>query len=105
LIADASLFVFDTSLDLYQAATKPMISHINVGYGEDLSIRELAELVADVTGFNRQIVFDESRPDGTMRKLMDSGRLRTMGWQPKISLRDGVRDTYDWYLANLGSAR
>lgn len=97
-MAEASLFVLDLPADIYEANTEPMLSHINVGYGEDVSIGDLARLVARVTGFTGRIAFDTSKPDGTMRKLMDSGRLRAMGWKPDVALEDGVRETYAWFL-------
>lgn len=99
-MAEASLFVLDLPAEQYQANTEPMLSHINVGYGEDVTIRELAELVAQVTGFRGKIAFDASKPDGTMRKLMDSGRLTAMGWKPRVALADGVKETYQWFLDN-----
>jgi GDP-L-fucose synthase len=79
--------------------------HINVGSGEELSIRELAGLVAEEVGFRGHVDFDPSMPDGTPRKLMDVSRIRSLGWSPRISLRDGVRDAYAWYLANAAQAR
>jgi GDP-L-fucose synthase len=97
-MAEASLFVFDLEKETYEANTTPMLSHINVGYGEDVTIAELAHLVADITGFNGRITFDASKPDGTMRKLMDSKRLTSMGWKPSITLFEGVRETYTWFL-------
>jgi nucleoside-diphosphate-sugar epimerase len=103
-MAEASLFVLDLPLDRYQANTQPMLSHINVGYGEDVTIRELATLIADITGFTGEIVFDASKPDGTLRKLMDSSRLTAMGWKPSVALVQGVRDTYEWFLANVAVA-
>lgn len=103
-MAEASLFVLDLPLERYQANTEPMLSHINVGYGEDVTIRDLALLIAEVTGFTGKIVFDASKPDGTMRKLMDSGRLTGMGWQPTIDLAGGVRETYDWFRTNVAFA-
>jgi nucleoside-diphosphate-sugar epimerase len=99
-MADASLFVFDLPLEAYEANTEPMLSHINVGYGEDVEIRELAGLIAQVTGFTGQIAFDTTKPDGTMRKLMDSSRLNAMGWKPKVALMDGIRDAYRAFLEN-----
>ncbi len=75
--------------------------HINVGCGEDVSIAELAQLIADVAGFNGQICFDPSRPDGTPRKLLDVGLIQSMGWRPAISLAKGLRSTYDWMVSEL----
>jgi GDP-L-fucose synthase len=74
---------------------------INVGCGEDITIRELAELVAEVVGFEGNLVFDETKPDGTPRKLLDITRLRQLGWKPCISLRDGIRQTYEWFLESI----
>jgi len=74
---------------------------INVGFGEDLPIRELAELVADVVGYEGELVWDTTRPDGTPRKILDSSRIRASGWEPRIGLREGLESTYAWYLAQL----
>lgn len=104
-MADASLFVFDLPLDVYEANTEPMLSHINVGYGEDVEIGELAQLVAAVTGFRGSISFDTMKPDGTKRKLMDSSRLNAMGWRPKVALEDGVRNAYAWFLEHHSMTR
>jgi nucleoside-diphosphate-sugar epimerase len=104
-MAEASLFVLELPLDRYRANTEPMLSHINVGYGEDVTIRELAQRIAQVTSFTGQIVFDPSRPDGTMRKLMDSGRLTAMGWKPTVDLDRGLRDTYDWFRRNVAASQ
>ena len=71
---------------------------INVGCGEDVTIRELAELICEVVGFTGRLDFDAGKPDGTPRKLLDVSRLRDLGWKPRVSLRDGIRETYDWYL-------
>ena len=73
---------------------------VNVGVGEDISIRELAELIRDVVGYQGEIVYDTSKPDGTPRKLLDVSRLQAAGWQAKIPLREGIKQTYQWYLAN-----
>ena len=83
---------------------------INVGCGEDVTIRELAEIVLDVVGFEAELVFDATKPDGTPRKMLDITRLRKLGWNPRISLRDGIRQTYEWFLkyspwASGGSAK
>lgn len=104
-MAAASLFVLDLAADTYQANTRPMLSHINVGSGTDISILELAQLVARITGFEGVISTDPSKPDGTMRKLMDVSRLAQMGWQAQIPLELGIRETYQWYLANRDAAR
>ena len=74
---------------------------INVGFGEDLPIRELAELVADVVGYEGELIWDTTRPDGTPRKILDSSRIRASGWEPRIGLREGLESTYAWYLAQL----
>jgi GDP-L-fucose synthase len=78
---------------------------VNVGVGEDVSIRELAELVADVVGYTGGIDWDTSKPDGTPRKLLDVSRLAALGWKPEIGLEDGIRSTYQWYVDNLSIAR
>lgn len=104
-MAAASLFVLDLPREQYEANTQPMLSHINVGCGEDISILELAQLVARVTGFEGEITTDPSKPDGTMRKLMDVSRLKDMGWAPRIGLERGVEETYRWFLENVETAR
>jgi GDP-L-fucose synthase len=73
---------------------------INVGWGEDVTIAELARTIADIVGFRGNLVFDRSKPDGTPRKLLDVGKLHALGWRAKTPLADGIRATYDWYLAN-----
>jgi GDP-L-fucose synthase len=73
---------------------------INIGCGEDVTIRELAELICDVVGFDGEMVWDKTKPDGTLRKLLDITRIRELGWQPKIPLRQGIAQTYEWFLAN-----
>jgi GDP-L-fucose synthase len=77
---------------------------INVGSGEDLTIRELAELVAKVVGYNGPVAVDPSKPDGTPRKLMSGARLAALGWRPRIGLEAGIADTYAWYLAHVPQA-
>jgi GDP-L-fucose synthase len=78
---------------------------INVGTGVDVTIRELAEIIAETVGWEGRLRFDPSKPDGTPRKLLDVSRLRDLGWQAGIGLEDGVRSTYDWYVSNLATAR
>jgi GDP-L-fucose synthase len=94
-VADAVLFL----LDKYNES-----GPINVGFGEDVSIRQLAHLIAGITGFDGEIKWDSSRPDGTPRKLLDSSRLRGLGWEPKTGLVDGIRRTYDWLRTSEGIA-
>ncbi|MDQ6999422.1 MAG: GDP-L-fucose synthase [Mariprofundus sp.] len=103
-MAAASLFVLDLPADIYAANTQPMLSHINVGSGQEVSIAELAGLIAEVTGFAGEIRFDTSKPDGAPRKLMDSSRLARMGWTPGIHLRDGLAHAYRWFLDSRGRA-
>ena len=77
--------------------------HINCGAGSDVSIRRLAEIVADVVGYRGEIIFDTTKPDGTPRKLMDSSRIAALGWKPEISLEDGIKNAYQWYLEHKKS--
>ena len=100
-MAEASLFVLDLAPEVYQAQTQPMLSHINVGSGTDVSIADLARMIAAAVGYTGRLTFDASKPDGTMRKLMDVSRLDRLGWRARISLADGISATYDWYLTQL----
>jgi GDP-L-fucose synthase len=95
-LADAVVFLMNTydSEDI-----------VNIGWGEDLTIRELAETVAAVAGFEGSLVFDATKPDGTPRKLLDTTRLTALGWKPKISLRAGVESTYAWFREHVAEAR
>ena len=99
-MAAASVHVMELADEIYQANTQPMLSHINVGTGVDCTIRELAETVARVVGFEGQVVFDASKPDGTPRKLLDVSRLKALGWQYSVSLEEGLQQAYSWFLAN-----
>jgi len=93
-MAAACLHVMALDKPAYDAVTQPMQNHINVGYGSDISIAELAHLVARVVGYDGQILFDASKPDGTPRKLMDSSRLRQLGWHPRVALDEGLAQAY-----------
>lgn len=104
-MAAASVFLMELDAATYAAHTQPMLSHINVGTGVDCTIRELAETVARVTGFRGRLSFDAGKPDGTPRKLLDVSRLASLGWRASITLEDGLRDAYAWYLANVQQAR
>ncbi|MCC6006971.1 MAG: GDP-L-fucose synthase [Rhodobacteraceae bacterium] len=104
-MAEASLFVLDLPRDAYEANTEPMLSHINVGTGEDIAILDLAHLVAETVGFRGRIETDPTKPDGTPRKLMDVGRLAAMGWRARIPLREGIAGAFRWYLDHAATAR
>lgn len=104
-MAAASVFVMNLDDSIYQANTQPMLSHINVGSGVDCTIRELAEALAAVTGFQGRLVFDASKPDGTPRKLMDVSRLKALGWQAAIDLEEGLSQTYAWFVDNQQNFR
>jgi len=104
-MAAAALFVMGLSRQDYLAHTTPMQSHLNIGTGQDIAIKDLARMIAGVTGFTGEIRFDHSKPDGTPRKLLDVSKMRELGWAPKIDLRAGITATYDWYIGqcDLGS--
>ena len=96
-MAAACVHVMNLDKEAYQQQTKPMLGHINVGTGQDLTIKKLAETIAKVTSFAGKIEFDTTKPDGTKRKLMDSARLNELGWQSKINLEQGLKKTYEDY--------
>ena len=100
-LAEACLFVMTLPKERYGSATQPMLSHLNVGTGTDVSIRELAELVREVVGFRGEIRFNPEYPDGTPRKLLDVARLARLGWKASTALPQGLASTYDWYRASL----
>lgn len=104
-MAAASIYVMELDDTTFKANTQPMLSHINVGTGLDCTIRELAETVAKVTGYIGKLSFDATKPDGTPRKLMDVSRLEQLGWKASISLEDGLKNAYQWYLENIEQAR
>ena len=96
-LAAACVHVMELEADRYHTQTQPMRSHLNVGTGTDVTIRELAETIARVTGFRGELVFDPRKPDGTPRKLLDVSRLQALGWRATIGLEAGLRDAYAWY--------
>jgi GDP-L-fucose synthase len=96
-MASASIFVLNLDKEVYEANTSPMCSHINVGYGSDLTIKEAAEIVASTVGYRGKIVFDSAKPDGTQKKLMNSNRLNKLGWKPFKKLESGVFETFAMY--------
>ncbi|WP_097460151.1 GDP-L-fucose synthase [Mangrovitalea sediminis] len=104
-MAAASVHVMNLDVTTYEANTQPMLSHINVGTGLDCTIRELAEAMQRVVGFEGELVFDASKPDGAPRKLMDVSRLKSLGWKASITLEAGLRQTYHWFLAHKEQLR
>ena len=99
-MAAACVHVMNLDKAAYSAHTSPMQSHINVGSGEDITIKELALTIAKVIGYEGAIEFDPTKPDGTPRKLMDSARLNSLGWRARVSLEDGLKLAYNDYLKN-----
>ena len=103
-LADACLYVISLPQRKYEAATKTMLSHLNVGTGSDVTIKNLAELVSRAVGFNGEIRFDPQYPDGTPRKLLDVSAIEKLGWRARITLADGIISTYAWYRENGAQA-
>ena len=99
-MAAASLFVLELDEQIYQANTKPMLSHINIGTGMDITIREMAETMKQVVGFKGRLTFDTAKVDGPPRKLIDVTRLSDIGWEYTTTLKEGLEKTYKWYLNN-----
>ncbi|WP_415895047.1 GDP-L-fucose synthase [Neptuniibacter sp. PT34_22] len=104
-MAAASLFVMNADKAVYDDCTETMLSHINVGTGVDCTIAELALTMAKVVGFEGEVVFDSTKPDGTPRKLMDVSTLEQLGWKYSISLKDGLGMTYTWFLEHQDDFR
>lgn len=104
-MAAACIYIMNLPVETYKAYTQPMMSHINVGTGVDCSIKELALSIAEITGYKGKVVFDTSKPDGTPRKLLDVSKLKALGFEAKISLKEGLKLTYEWYLANRDNLR
>ena len=94
--ADACLFLMNLKDKTYDSLVNQDFPFINIGFGKDISILELAGLIREIVGFTGDIICDPSKPDGTPRKLLDVPRLAALGWQPKISLQEGIRKTNDW---------
>lgn len=104
-MASASIFVMNLDKSIYDANTEPMLKHINIGTGEDCSINDLVKTVAKVVDFQGQIEFDTSKPDGPPRKLLNVDKLTKLGWSNSISLEDGLRSTYIWFLKHQDDFR
>ena len=97
-MVEASLFVLELDEQIYKTNTQPMLSHINVGTGKDTTIREMAETMKQVVGYEGKIIFDATKPDGAPRKLINITRLKKMGWEYSVDLEEGLKKTYAWYL-------
>ena len=97
-MAAACLHVMGLSKERYQSSTEQMLSHLNVGTGEDVTIRELAETIKQVVGYQGEITWDSSKPDGAPRKLMNVSKIKSLGWQPQIMLTEGLASTYRWFV-------
>lgn len=104
-MAAASVFVMGLPHAVYESHTKPMQSHINIGTGEDIPIKDLAHLIAQTVGFKGEIQCDTTKPDGTPRKLLDTGTINRLGWTPKITLQAGITTTYEWFLAQQAAGQ
>jgi GDP-L-fucose synthase len=104
-MAAASIYVMNLDKTIYDQHTKPMLSHINVGFGSDVTIKSLAHTISEVVGYRGSIGFDITKPDGTARKLMDSSRLNSLGWHAQVNLKEGLNQAYQDYLANSEALR
>jgi GDP-L-fucose synthase len=104
-LAEACLHVMALPRETLAAATEPMCSHLNVGTGQDLTIAELAQMIADTVGYRGRLEFDTGKPDGTPRKLLDVSKLAALGWKARIDLRSGLTQTYDWYAGQANRVR
>ena len=104
-MADACVFIMNLPKEEYQRHTDPMCSHLNIGTGEDLTIADLASLIGKVVGYQGEIRYDSTKPDGTPRKLLDVTRMKTLGWQAKINLETGLSQTYQWFLEHQNDIR
>ena len=104
-MATACVYVMNLDKNIYDQHTEPMLSHINVGFGSDVTIKALAQTISEVVGYQGNIGFDVTKPDGTAKKLMDSGRLNSLGWIAQVNLKDGLNKAYQDYLANTEALR
>jgi len=96
-MADASIHIMDIDKKILESEVDPMLSHINIGTGTDITIKDVAQIVKEVVGFYGEIVFNTKMPDGTKRKLLDISKLERLGWKPAIPLIDGLKETYEWF--------
>lgn len=104
-MASAAIFVMELDKERYDTCTAPMRSHLNVGYGSDITIKELIDVIVKVVGFHGEIAFDSTKPDGVPRKFMNSQKLFELGWKPKIDLEEGIRNAYADFVANVAEKK
>jgi len=97
-MADASIYIMDLDKRMLENETDPMLSHINIGTGTDITIKDVAQIVKEVVGFYGKIIFNAKMPDGTKRKLLDVSKIESLGWKSTIALKDGLKETYEWFL-------
>jgi GDP-L-fucose synthase len=99
-MADASIHIMDFDKKLLESEVEPMLSHINIGTGTDITIADVAQTVKEVVGFCGEIVFNTKMPDGTKRKLLDISKVENLGWKHTVTLKNGLKETYKWFLEN-----
>jgi GDP-L-fucose synthase len=99
-MADASIHIMDIDKKILESEIDPMLSHINIGTGTDITIKDVAKTIKEVVGFCGEIVFNTKMPDGTKRKLLDVSKMENLDWRPVIALKDGLKGTYEWFLEN-----
>ena len=99
-MADASTYIMTLDNKILYEIISPMLSHINVGSGEEITIKDISYIIKDIVEYSGEIVFNMKMPDGTYRKLLDISKIKSLGWKPEISLQDGLRETYSWFLEN-----
>ena len=100
-MSSASIFIMNLDKKTYDQITEPTLSHINVGSGDEFTIKELSEIISSIVGFKGKILWDKTKPDGTPRKLLNSDKLKSIGWQPKYNIEEGISNTYEAFLEEI----
>lgn len=104
-MADASVHMMNIEKSTLNKFINPMFSHINIGSGVEYKIKSIAEKISNIIGFKGDLLWDSSKPDGTPRKLLDITLAQKLGWKPKVSFDEGIKETYEWFLKNLNNYR
>ena len=99
-MANASIYIMNLDKNILEKEISPMLSHINIGTGVDITIKDVAYIIKDVVGFDGEIVFNIKMLDGTKRKLLDASKIQNLGWKPTITLKDGLKEVYEWFAIN-----